>query len=298
MSPCSSGLRRLSRARHAASYSTGVQPPFAHSLTGVVWGAVAHGESRSRIHAALSSSIATSSRCGAAKTTADPHCRGQMVYPIHRRNAAGRAHSNRPSPPLRPVVTDDDVFLRCATRDEIETDSLPHRVVWGMVYSPTSGTWLVQRRRFDKDVCPGQWDMSCAGHVDCVAGEPESYAEAYHRELLEELGLESELESLEGLCARFSLRSQACVPTAEIGRSREYHRLPTPDGSERLEREHVRMYLSLYDGPVSLDPFGEPQAIAWMARERIASELVDCGRGTPGLALMIDRCWRALNGRV
>jgi 16S rRNA (adenine1518-N6/adenine1519-N6)-dimethyltransferase len=52
------------------------------------------------------------------------------------------------------------------------------------------GELFLQRRSFVKDRYPGRWDSSAAGHVDLG----EDYVACAHREVVEELGLEAELQ--------------------------------------------------------------------------------------------------------
>jgi hypothetical protein len=189
-----------------------------------------------------------------------------------------------------PVVDDENRFLYCAERSAIEQGALPHRVVWGMVYSPARGAWLVQWRRPTKFFCPNEWDVSCAGHVNCVDGGPEAYADAYRREMSEELGL----------CTRFvapeewgRIHPQDLVHSPlsmDIGPSKEYHLYPTPGGQRVWAKEHARLFVSLYDGLVALGPAAEPQAIAWLTAQQIVDELIAPGRATLALAMMLERC--------
>jgi len=187
----------------------------------------------------------------------------------------------------RPVVSDENSFLYCVEKERIVEKALPHRVVWGMVYAPSRKVWLVQWRRVDKEVCPGLWDMSCAGHVLCLRGKPENGWQAYQRELREELGIESELFVLEELVKVWPGEGGAF--SAALGWAKEYHRYPTRDGKYRLEREHVQMFLSLYEGEVHLGPQSEPQAFAWLTTSQV-QELIRFGRATLGLAKMLVRC--------
>jgi isopentenyldiphosphate isomerase len=195
--------------------------------------------------------------------------------------------------PFRPVVTDDDVFLRCTDAHTIIEHALPHRTVWGMVFSPRQRLWLVQWRRPGKDVCPNLWDISCGGHVDCVVGAPETYAAAYSRELREELGLGARF--VQGVRPGAELTSDPQVaPSFDLGHTREYHVYPARGNKTQLEREHVQMFLSLYDGAVTLAPDAEPQGLAWMSSEQIRGELIYRERATPGLEIMLRRCEAAL----
>jgi 8-oxo-dGTP pyrophosphatase MutT (NUDIX family) len=197
---------------------------------------------------------------------------------------------------FRPVVTDDDLFLRCTDVHTIIEHALPHRTVWGMVFNPRQRLWLVQWRRPDKDVCPNLWDISCGGHVDCVAGAPEAYAVAYERELREELGLRARF--LRGAPpSGESAQDPETALTLDLGHTREYHVYPGQGGKTQLEREHVQMFLSLYDGAVTLLPDGEPQGLAWMSGEKIREQLLYRERATPGLEIMLRRCEAVLRSR-
>ena len=188
----------------------------------------------------------------------------------------------------RPVVDDRDRFLRCESKATIMAESLPHRTVWGMVVHPRRHVWLVQWRRPDKDVCPNLWDMSCGGHVDCVDAVPESYAEAYRRELAEELGLTTTFIDLAALPDAIGEGTSGV--STEIGHSVEYHHYPTAWGERMLEREQVRMFLTLYTGSVELRADAVPQALAWLTSGQIREEILAAGRGTLGLGRMLNRC--------
>lgn len=194
--------------------------------------------------------------------------------------------------PFRPVVTDEDAFLRCTDVHTIVENALPHRTVWGMVFSPRQRLWLVQWRREDKDVCPGLWDASCGGHVDCVSGGPETYAVAYRRELREELGLDACFLQ-QPPRPKDLLELQAAL-TFDMGHTREYHVYPARGDKTQLEREHVQRYLSLYDGPVSMRPDGEPQGLAWMTSEQIREQFIHRERATIALEHMLWHCEAAL----
>lgn len=191
---------------------------------------------------------------------------------------------------LVPVVTDDDEFVRCAEKQTVHEQSLPHRTVWGMVYSPAQRVWLVQWRRPDKEICPNLWDMSCGGHVGCVDGGPEPVWGAYVRELAEELGLEAERAASLGP----AVLVPGHAPTVALGPAREYHLYPARGGRELLVKEQVAQYFSLYDGPVTLGPDTEPQAVAWLSADQIMHELIEPGRATQALASMLARCTAVL----
>jgi len=76
-------------------------------------------------------------------------------------------------------------------RDEVHKKGLWHRTVHIWILN-SNKELLIQRRSFQKEVYPGLWDISCAGHLssgeDCYTGAI--------RELKEELGLIVELNEL------------------------------------------------------------------------------------------------------
>lgn len=72
-----------------------------------------------------------------------------------------------------------------ATKQEAWRDGLIHRVVRISILD-SDGRLLVQKRSLQKELFPGRWDNSAAGHVDVG----ETYEQAALRELHEELGIE------------------------------------------------------------------------------------------------------------
>jgi len=90
------------------------------------------------------------------------------------------------------IVDENNNPVGSATKQEAWRDGLIHRVVRISILDK-AGRLLVQKRSAQKELFPGRWDNSAAGHVD--AGE--SYEQAALRELNEELGLKGvELEKL------------------------------------------------------------------------------------------------------
>jgi isopentenyldiphosphate isomerase len=66
----------------------------------------------------------------------------------------------------------------------MRAENLLHRSV-AVVVTSSDGRLLVHRRAEHKDVFPGWWDLAAGG----VVGVGESYEQAAHRELAEELGI-------------------------------------------------------------------------------------------------------------
>lgn len=83
------------------------------------------------------------------------------------------------------VVDADDVVTGQMRRAEVHAGGRRHRAVHIFVFN-RSGELFLQKRSHLKDVHPGRWDSSAAGHLD--AGE--DYADAAKREIREELGID------------------------------------------------------------------------------------------------------------
>jgi 16S rRNA (adenine1518-N6/adenine1519-N6)-dimethyltransferase len=86
------------------------------------------------------------------------------------------------------VVDADDAVTGRATRAEVHAQGFRHRAVHLLIFN-RQGELFLQKRSHLKDVHPGLWDSSAAGHLD--AGE--DYEAAAGRELREELGIDAEL---------------------------------------------------------------------------------------------------------
>ncbi len=80
------------------------------------------------------------------------------------------------------------------SRDEVHKKGLWHRTVHIWILN-SNNELLIQKRSYQKEVYPGLWDISCAGHLSC--GE-DCYSGAI-RELEEELGLTVEPNELKYL---------------------------------------------------------------------------------------------------
>lgn len=80
------------------------------------------------------------------------------------------------------------------SRDEVHKKGLWHRTVHVWILN-SNKELLIQKRSLHKEVYPGLWDISCAGHLS--SGE-DTYCGAI-RELKEELGLTAESEELKYL---------------------------------------------------------------------------------------------------
>ena len=89
------------------------------------------------------------------------------------------------------VVDADNVVTGQKSRGEIHALDLLHRAVHVFVFNALGELYL-QKRSVLKDCAAGLWGSSASGHID--AGE--SYQDAAKREMLEELGVDAQLEKI------------------------------------------------------------------------------------------------------
>ncbi len=140
------------------------------------------------------------------------------------------------------VVDAEDRVVGRATRGEIHTKCLPHRIVHVFVFD-RAGRLAVQKRSAICAYCPLHWSMSAAGHVR--AGE--SYEEAARRELQEELSVD--------------------LPLTYVGKELFLDSTNT--------KTFIGVYRATSDGPFTLDP-QEVQEIDFFTREQIQA-MIDKG---------------------
>ena len=99
-------------------------------------------------------------------------------------------------------VDENDTVIGRRGRAEMHRLQLRHRAVHMLLFN-SQGDVFLQQRALSKDIHPGLWDSSAAGHVD----HGESYEAAACRELAEELGI----TACASLRPRFKLT--ACAET-------------------------------------------------------------------------------------
>jgi len=100
-------------------------------------------------------------------------------------------HSPPGSEELFDVVDEEDRVVEVLPRAQVHAGSLRHRAAHILLRN-RAGEIFLQRRAPWKDINPGVWDSSAAGHMD--AGE--TYEAAAHRELIEELGVDTDLRKI------------------------------------------------------------------------------------------------------
>lgn len=158
------------------------------------------------------------------------------------------------------VVDEDDQVMGQKTRAEVHSEGLIHRAVHVFVVGK-QGQLLLQKRSMLKDVHPGTWDSSVAGHVD--AGE--SYEQAAMRELEEEMGI---------------------VVDEVPGELR--HIKPC----EGTGWEHVKLFRVHYSGPIRY-PAAEIESALWFPLEEVQAWL----EARPeDFASGFIECWKAMQG--
>jgi isopentenyl-diphosphate delta-isomerase type 1 len=90
------------------------------------------------------------------------------------------------------VVDENDNVTGKATRSECHSNpDLIHRGVHIWIEND-EGRLLLQKRSMEKDLYKGMWIDSASGHVE----SEQEYEEAAHRELMEELGIETDLKRI------------------------------------------------------------------------------------------------------
>lgn len=88
------------------------------------------------------------------------------------------------------VTKDGEPTGQVVSKQKAHEQGLWHRDVHVWV---TNGTHMLQQQRdWEKDIMPGQWDISASGHV----GQGESYLAAAVRELEEEVGMTAAKQQL------------------------------------------------------------------------------------------------------
>lgn len=123
------------------------------------------------------------------------------------------------------VVDEADRVVGQATRRVVHANNWRHRAVHVLVFD-RRGRVFLHKRSMAKDLFPGLWDSSCAGHV----GAGEDYDGTAVRELREELGVgpEGPLERL------FKLEAQPMTGWEFVWVYRWRH-----DGPFQLDRDEI-----------------------------------------------------------
>lgn len=116
-----------------------------------------------------------------------------------------------------------------APRSVVHAQGSRHRAV-SILITDEAGRLLVQRRAASKDEFPGRWSPSASGHVESGEG----YDETASRELMEEVGIDTDLTAV--------------------------HRI---GASELNSNEFTAVYVGRWDGAVRPDP-AEVSEVRWV----------------------------------
>ncbi len=82
------------------------------------------------------------------------------------------------------IVDENDRVIGRRLRRDVHRDGDKHRAIHVLVFN-SRGDVFLQKRSMSKDTCPGAWDSSASGHLDCG----EDYDACAIREVREEIGL-------------------------------------------------------------------------------------------------------------
>jgi isopentenyl-diphosphate delta-isomerase type 1 len=152
------------------------------------------------------------------------------------------------------VVDPEDRVVGQASRGEVHAKGLLHRSVHILVFN-SQGELFLQKRALTKDENPGYWDSSAAGHVN--AGE--EYRMSAERELMEELGISSELQ--------FFMKFSA---------------------SQKTLWEHVESYLCTTDQKITINPIEISEGRFWPIDDLKESIISHSGQFTSTFHLIFD----------
>ena len=154
------------------------------------------------------------------------------------------------------VVNEDDEVVGQERRDVVHERGLLHRAVHAFVFNKRGDLFLQKRSRL-KDVHPGLWDSSAAGHLD--AGE--DYGVCVERELEEEAGQ----------------------------KGGEIHLVAKLPPSEATGWEFVHLFETRQTGPVRF-PCAEVEAGLWISPEELSRWIE---RRPRDFASGFLECWKA-----
>ena len=136
---------------------------------------------------------------------------------------------------LFPVVNDRGDVVGSATRTFCHNGSKTLHPVVHLHILNARGELFLQQRSMSKDIQPGKWDTGVGGHIDYG----ELPIEALHREAREELGVELFTPKL---LQRYIFESE-------------------------VEREMVYVFMTSYDGKITIDPIELSDGRFWSRSE-------------------------------
>ena len=141
------------------------------------------------------------------------------------------------------LVDDSDQELGVMEKHQAHVAGVLHRAFSVFVFNST-GELLLQQRAADKYHSPLLWTNTCCSHPR----KNETYLEAAHRRLQEEMGFDCELEE-------------------------KFHFIYKAQLGERLfEHELDHVFVGYYDGPISINP-EEVEGTKWISMEELEMDM-------------------------
>lgn len=153
------------------------------------------------------------------------------------------------------VVDDQDRVVGRASRKEIYQSLLTHRIVHVLVFN-NAGEMALQLRSKDVPYRPLHWSTSAGGHV----APGESYEQAAKRELMEECGIDVDIEL--------------------ICQDIYFH--------EKTLKKFLSIYKAVYNEPLVMKN-EEVERIEFLSVEKIKQMIVEGEKIHPELAFIIEK---------
>ena len=162
---------------------------------------------------------------------------------------------------LLSVVDENDLIIDTRPRNEIHRLGLRHRAVHVLIFND-QGKLFLQKRSMNKDMHPGLWDTSAAGHVDAE----ESYDSCASREITEELGV----------TINKPLDLLFKIPATPV-----------------TGMEFIQVYCGVHNGPFILEP-SEIDAGEWFPATEISTRVANEDARLTGVFMLLWRQFEAL----
>lgn len=141
------------------------------------------------------------------------------------------------------LIDEQDNPIGLMEKQEAHVAGLLHRAFSVFVFN-SKGQLLLQQRADEKYHSPGLWTNSCCSHPR----EGETYEEAAHRRLVEELGFDCEIEE------KFLFIYKAKL------------------GEQLFEHELDRVFVGYYDGPIEFNT-DEVKAVKWIDMDELIQDI-------------------------
>ncbi len=163
------------------------------------------------------------------------------------------------------VFDDHGKLVGLVARSVVHAQGLWHRSVYVFVYNQENKL-LLQRRAFNKDVCPGRWDLSCGEHLI----PNEDFEQAAVRGVSEELGI--------------TIAQTDLIALGTLGR---YEYLDDAKGIH--DREMHRCFAVQWDGALSID-VSEVDRTRWVSQHELHDDVsAEADRYTPWLVHLLKQ---------